>query len=71
MNDKNLLVLVIDTNPIAWTSYDLSNSHGKSQEKRTFGLANCMSACIGFINAYVGMSQQNAVAVITAHSHKT
>jgi hypothetical protein len=63
MSEKNLLVMIIDINTIGWCINE-SKKHSK------FTLNEFVDACVGFLNAYVAMSQKNAVALIASHDTK-
>jgi len=69
MSEKNLLVMIIDTNPIGWSINDLNNAR-KHSKQPLFTLNEFINSCVGFLNAYNAMSQQNAVALIAAHDTK-
>lgn len=63
MSEKNLLVMIIDINTIGW-------SVNESKNHSNFTLNEFIDVCVGFLNAYVAMSQKNAVALIASHDTK-
>lgn len=69
MSEKNLLVMIIDTNPIGWAISDLNKARKQSQQP-LYTLNEFINSCVGFLNAYIAMSQQNTVALIAAHDTK-
>ena len=71
MSNKNLLLMIIDTSPILWSLYEANYSKIQNNEQNTkFTISDFINCCIGFINAYVSMNQDNAVALIAAHNNK-
>ncbi|XP_077571306.1 general transcription factor IIH subunit 3-like isoform X2 [Stigmatopora nigra] len=55
----NLLVIVVDVNPIWWGQ--------QAQREPQFTLSKCMDAAIVMANAHVAMSRNNKLAVIASH----
>ncbi|RNA32317.1 general transcription factor IIH subunit 3 [Brachionus plicatilis] len=69
-NEKNLLIVILDTNPIWW---GLQNSGSIQQEDQVpihdnITFSDCLSGVMGFINAYKTMNQNNSVCLIAAHN---
>jgi hypothetical protein len=62
MSKQNFLVMIIDTSPILWSHLNRVNSDAK--------FIDYLNACVGFLNAYMAMSQQNACALIASHHKK-
>lgn len=77
MSEKNLLITIVDTNPVWWNLQSsgaldsLSGTKESSSHKSDkFNINDFFSCVIGFLNAYKTMNQQNAVALIAAHNTK-
>jgi hypothetical protein len=75
MSNKNLLLMIIDTSPALWSLYETSFSKNPQQQNicesnTKFNVTDFLNSCIGFINAYVSMNQDNAVVLIAAHNFK-
>jgi hypothetical protein len=71
MSNKNLLIIIIDTNPILWALYETNFAKNNNNESNTkFTLNDYLNSCIGFMNAYISMNQDNAVTLIAAHNTK-
>ena len=74
MSNKNLLLMIIDTSPALWSLYETSISknpaHNIGESNTKFTVTDFLNSCIGFINAYVSMNQDNAVVLIAAHNFK-
>ncbi|CAF0791422.1 unnamed protein product [Brachionus calyciflorus] len=73
--ERNLLIVVLDTNPIWWGLQNSglipnaqTNPKIPLQDNITFN--DCLSAVIGFLNAYKTMNQNNSVVLIAAHNTK-
>lgn len=75
MSNKNLLLMIIDTNPILWSLYDTNivkdtNEQHSTTKNSKFKITDFINSCVGFINAYIAMNQDNAIALIAAHNTK-
>ena len=63
VDDKSLLILLIETNPKYWASSD-----GKgSGTSAALGLTHVLRATTIFLNSFFALNQQNRVAVIAVH----
>lgn len=77
MSEKNLLIVVMDTNPVWWglQSSGLIKSQGSQKSNgvkgsENYNFSDYLSAVIGFLNVYKTMNQLNAVSLIAAHNTK-
>lgn len=83
MSSKNLLIAIVDTNPLWWglqssgliPPADSDRSNGEkatngSSKNKIFTLSDFISATVGFLNVYKTLNQNNAIAVIAAHNTK-
>lgn len=58
-DELNLLVIIVDTNPIWWGKQALKESQ--------FTLSKCMDAVMVLANAHLFMNRSNQLAVIASH----
>ena len=63
VDDKSLLILLVETNPKYWAS-----SEGKSEgTAAAAGLTHVLNATTVFLNSFFALNQQNRAAVIAVH----
>ena len=73
MSEKNLLIMIIDTNIVRWSFYELNKQQqqlNQQSNQQPFTLTDCIDASVAFLNAYIAMNQNNSVCLIAAHNTK-